>query len=93
MVFFRIKSNRDENEKDIDISVSAIVGQNGSGKSTLLELLIRLLNNAAFALKDAYVGHPAMQLQFVEDVYAEMTYQLPQGNVYKLWQKRQCYWL
>ena len=85
--FFRIKSNRDENEKDIDISVSAIVGQNGSGKSTLLELLIRLLNNAAFALKDAYVGHPAMQLQFVEDVYAEMTYQLPQGNVYKLWQK------
>ncbi|MBP5229211.1 MAG: AAA family ATPase [Bacteroidales bacterium] len=85
--FFQVKKDYEENERVIDLSVCAIVGQNGSGKSTLLELMIRLLNNAAFALKNAYVSHPSMELQFVEDVYAEMTFQMPDGVVYVLRQE------
>lgn len=33
------------------VSVCAIVGENGSGKSTLMELIIRMMNNVAFALR------------------------------------------
>ena len=77
----------DEEEQAIELNVTAIVGQNGSGKSTLLELMIRLLNNAAYALKGAYVGFPAMELQFVEDIYAEMTYQTPESGVFTLRQE------
>lgn len=33
------------------VSVCAIVGENGSGKSTLMELVIRMMNNVAFALR------------------------------------------
>ena len=85
--FFHVKKDYEENERVIDLSVCAIVGQNGSGKSTLLELMIRLLNNAAFALKKAYVSHPSMELQFVEEVYAELTFQMPDGVVYVLRQE------
>lgn len=85
--FFMIKEDRREGDSDVEISVSAIVGQNGSGKSTLIELLIRLFNNFAFAFKNAYVGRPAIPLQFVEDIYAEMTYQMSDGHIYVLRQK------
>ena len=85
--FFQVKKDYEENERVIDLSVCAIVGQNGSGKSTLLELMIRLLNNAAFALKNAYVSHPSMELQFVDEVYTEMTFQMPDGVVYVLRQE------
>lgn len=85
--FFKIRKDIQDGENDIDISVSAIVGQNGSGKSTLIELLIRLFNNTAFALQKAYVSRPAIPLQFIEDIYAEMTYQMPDGNVYVLRQE------
>lgn len=85
--FFSIKADMQESDRDIDISVSAIVGQNGSGKSTLLEVLIRLFNNVAFALQRAYDSNPAIPLQFVDEVYAELTYQMPENEIYKLEQK------
>ena len=85
--FFKIKADQQEDDRNIDISVSAIVGQNGSGKSTLLEVLIRLFNNVAFALQRAYVSFPAIPLQFVDEVYAELTYQMPQNEIYKIEQK------
>lgn len=85
--FFKIKADQQNSDRDIAISVSAIVGQNGCGKSTLLEVLIRLINNAAFALQKAYVSTTANTLQFVEDIYAELTYQMPEDEIYKLEQK------
>lgn len=85
--FYKIKKDQKEGESDIEINVSAIVGQNGSGKSTLIELMIRLINNAAFALQGAYISHPAIPLQFVEDIYAEMTYMMPDKHTYVLRQK------
>lgn len=85
--FFNIKSDEKDGNRNIDISVSAIVGQNGSGKSTILELMIRLINNTAYALQNAYVSHPSIPLQFVEDVFAELNYQMDDGNTYVLRQK------
>ena len=85
--FFMIKKDRRDGDSDVNISVSAIVGQNGSGKSTLIELIIRLMNNAAFALQKAYVSRPAIPLQFVEDIYAEITYQMADGGIFVLRQE------
>lgn len=36
------------------VDVCAIVGENGSGKSSFMELVIRLLNNAFYALSPAF---------------------------------------
>lgn len=38
--------------KNLQISVSCIVGQNGSGKTTLLELMFRIINNFAYTILD-----------------------------------------
>ena len=46
--------------------------------------MIRMLNNAAFALKNAYVSHPSMELQFVEDIYAELEFEMPDTGKFKL---------
>lgn len=54
------------------ISVSAIVGENGQGKSSLMELMLRIVNNTAYALRPAFarvnVSHP----RYVRGIFAEM---------------------
>lgn len=40
---------RQQNNHDIHVEVSAIVGKNGDGKSTILEIMLRVLNNFAVA--------------------------------------------
>jgi len=56
------------------INISAIVGENGSGKSTLLEILLRLMNNTAYALREA-LNVQKKSLRFVRDVYAEVWFE------------------
>jgi len=60
--------------KDKNINVSAIVGENGMGKSTLIQLMIRILNNVAYALNDAFDDdlHP----RFIRSIYAELEYSI-----------------
>lgn len=63
------------------VDVCAIVGENGSGKSSVMELVIRLLNNAAYALSPAFRDEQtddeiAYSLHFVRYVYARLYFQI-----------------
>ena len=63
------------------VSVSAIVGENGQGKSSLIELMLRLINNMAYALRPAYAQANRSHPRFIRGVYAEFSFEL-NGNVY-----------
>lgn len=57
----------------LEVSVNAIVGQNGDGKSTLLEVMLRILNNFAYA-QGFREDQPT--LKFVEGVNAILYYEI-----------------
>lgn len=65
------------------ISVCAIVGENGSGKSTLIELILRLMNNAGYVLRNAFKSTDPYDedyvLHFVPTVYARMYVETDEG--------------
>lgn len=54
------------------ITISTIVGQNGQGKSTLMMLLLRLMNNVSYMLRDEMDGSLRRYLYFVDDVFARL---------------------
>jgi len=63
------------------VSVSAIVGKNGSGKSTLLDIMIRLMNNTAYALRQGIDNNGSYKLHFAECVYARMFVENHDGSI------------
>ena len=64
--FYRIHS-----DSQLNINLSAVVGENGSGKSTLVELILRMINNAAI-----HFGIRAEEgrLEYVNGVHARLFY-------------------
>ena len=63
------------------VSVSAIVGKNGSGKSTLLDIMVRLMNNTAYALRTGIDNNGSYQLHFAECVYVRMFVENHNGSI------------
>ena len=61
------------------VNISAIVGENGMGKSSLVELMIRLINNTAYALRSGLVEAKDFRIRFVRDIYASLTFENPSG--------------
>lgn len=62
-----------KNVNRIKIHVSAIVGKNGDGKSSIVELVIRMLNNLAYAVHDS--GNP-YKLLYVKNIYAQLFFEI-----------------
>lgn len=60
--FFCVNS---ENTDSLKINISAIVGKNGDGKSSLVELVIRILNNFAYASGFAQATHDLRPIEGV----------------------------
>lgn len=57
------------------VSISAIVGENGMGKSSLLELMLRIVNNAAYAMRGGLDRRSSYHPRYVRDVYATLTFE------------------
>lgn len=58
------------------LSVSAIVGENGQGKSSLMELMLRIINNMAMALRPAFREVNRSHPRYVRGVHAEMGFEI-----------------
>lgn len=69
-----------DNEDTIKINISAIVGQNGDGKSSIVELILRILNNFAYASGYSYYYSDLIP---VKDVWAELFYRI-NGVIYAI---------
>lgn len=59
-----------------NINVSAIVGENGQGKSSLIELMLRVINNMAYALRPAFAMANNSHPRYVRGVYAELAFSI-----------------
>ena len=67
------------------INVCAIVGENGSGKSSIIELIIRVMNNISYALRNGFVEEGFYDdtddyaLHFIPDIYASLYFHTDDG--------------
>ena len=63
-----------------EVNICAVVGENGMGKSSLLELMLRLVNNTAYALKNGIDNSKSNNPRFVRDVFAELGFETDEGS-------------
>lgn len=73
--------------REIKVNICAIVGKNGSGKSSLLELMLRLLNNTAYALKEGIDNNGSYNLHFVDGIFARLYLERPDGKLIRIEQE------
>ena len=66
---------------DISVNVNAIVGKNGSGKSTFLDIMLRLMNNTAYALRDGIDNNGSYELHYAECVFARLFIENGDGTI------------
>lgn len=67
-------------ERKPEVNICAVVGENGMGKSSLLEMMLRLINNAAYALKKGIDQSKSNNPRFVRDVFAELGFETDDGT-------------
>lgn len=67
-------------KNDPEVNVCALVGENGTGKSSLIELMLRLMNNTAYALKTGITTSNSNRPRFVRDVYAVLGFETDKGH-------------
>ncbi|WP_033149747.1 AAA family ATPase [Prevotella sp. RM4] len=79
--------DRQGNTREIKVNICAIVGKNGSGKSSLLELMLRLLNNTAYALKEGIDNNGSYDLHFVDGIFARLYLERPDGKLIRIEQE------
>lgn len=80
--FFSLPGQRDMPS----VNISAIVGENGMGKSSLIELMLRIFNNVAYALKLAFKDYGEYKLRFIRDIYASLSFVM-ENKLYTVVQK------
>lgn len=73
--------------RGIEVNICAVVGKNGSGKSSLLELMLRLLNNTAYALKEGIDNNGSYDLHFVDGIFARLYLERPDGKLIRIEQE------
>ena len=66
---------------DISVNVNAIVGKNGSGKSTFLDIMLRLMNNTAYALREGIDNNGSYELHYAECVFARLYIEKADGTI------------
>lgn len=73
--------------REIKVNICAVVGKNGSGKSSLFELMLRLLNNTAYALKEGIDNNGSYDLHFVDGIFARLYLERPDGKLIRIEQE------
>lgn len=66
---------------EISVNVNAIVGKNGSGKSTFLDIMLRLINNTAYALREGIDNNGSYELHYAECVFARLFIENGDGTI------------
>jgi predicted ATP-binding protein involved in virulence len=74
-----------QNGRNLDINISALVGKNGSGKSTIVELLMKGINNVFYRYKLLNKGKKFHKINKVpNNIEINIYYKYQENSIYKL---------